>query len=99
MCARSNSRQENSIWNQNKLNHQKWGAAGQQWQGSVETRHTIRIQNGAADVASLRRVTLLLLQALGAIDVEEEDKWTLEELGIDFPTEWASNQFLEGRNW
>lgn len=40
-----------------------------------------------------------LWQALGAIDVEEEDKWTLEELGIDFPTEWASNEFLEGRNW
>lgn len=38
-------------------------------------------------------------QALGAIDMEEEDKWTLEELGIDFPAEWASNEFLEGRNW
>lgn len=44
-------------------------------------------------------MTLLSWQALGAIDVEEEDKWTLEELGIDFPTEWASNEFLEGRNW
>lgn len=38
-------------------------------------------------------------QALGAIDVEEEEKWTLDELGIDFPAEWASNEFLQGRNW
>lgn len=38
-------------------------------------------------------------KALGAIDMDEEDKWTLEELDIDFPTEWASNEFLEGRNW
>eukprot|EP00903_Cladosiphon_okamuranus_P014837 g13738.t1 len=38
-------------------------------------------------------------KALGAIDVEEEDKWTLEELGIDFPKEWASNEYLEGRHW
>ncbi|CAM9162703.1 unnamed protein product [Scytosiphon promiscuus] len=38
-------------------------------------------------------------KALGAIDTEEEDRWTLEELGIDFPAEWASNEFLEGRNW
>ncbi|CBN80088.1 conserved unknown protein [Ectocarpus siliculosus] len=38
-------------------------------------------------------------KALGAIDAEEEDRWTLEELNIDFPNEWASNEFLEGRNW
>ncbi|CAM9402960.1 unnamed protein product [Ectocarpus sp. 12 AP-2014] len=38
-------------------------------------------------------------KALGAIDAEEEESWTLEELNIDFPNEWASNEFLEGRNW
>lgn len=38
-------------------------------------------------------------QALGVIDTEEEDRWTLDELGIDFPNEWASSEFLEGRNW
>ncbi|CAM9189853.1 unnamed protein product, partial [Laminaria digitata] len=38
-------------------------------------------------------------KALGAIDTQEEDKWTLDELNIDFPKEWASSEFLEGRNW
>lgn len=38
-------------------------------------------------------------QAFGAIDFKEEDRWTLDELGIDFPHEWASSEFLEGRNW
>lgn len=38
-------------------------------------------------------------QALGAIDTEEENKWTLDELNIEFPHEWASSEFLEGRNW
>ena len=69
---------------------------------SIETRDRrdrIQFQNGAAHAATLWRVTRYLWQALGAIDAEEEDKWTLEELGIDFPTEWASNEFLEGRNW
>lgn len=55
--------------------------------------------NGAVNVSTLWRMALLWCQALGAIDMEEEDKWTLEELGIDFPAEWASNEFLEGRNW
>lgn len=39
------------------------------------------------------------MQALGAIDMAEEERWTLEELDIDFPQEWASSEFLEGRNW
>ncbi|CAM9226495.1 unnamed protein product, partial [Choristocarpus tenellus] len=36
---------------------------------------------------------------LGDLDLHEEENWTLEELGIDFPKEWASSEFLEGRNW
>lgn len=50
-------------------------------------------------VVAVLFLLLSSLQALGAIDAEEEDKWTLEELNIDFPNEWASNEFLEGRNW
>ena len=37
-------------------------------------------------------------QALGVVDTDQEE-WSLNDLDIDFPKEWASSEFMDGRNW
>jgi hypothetical protein len=36
---------------------------------------------------------------LGVFDADDDMDCSIEELGIAFPKEWASSEFLEGRDW
>ncbi len=55
--------------------------------------------SGNAGGAWYRRIIKQQTANLGIFDGDEDARVNFDELGITFPKEWASSEFMDGRDW